>query len=224
VIFVGIFAGIIVSIRYHGQQRLMRERDMRARIDAILRRGLRSMVAAPAFSVGLALATGCKAHVSERSPCTVSDFEDERANGPCVFSRPEGVLIYAATAPPDDTAAPPGYGPDEAPAPPPPLGPPANLFKPRPESAAREIAAAIERCDLSTIRAAILSHGELSSLSRTPPDATAYEERITRWLGNWSLTDCTPSLPTTESPRPQPSIKSVVNVPAGRGERTCEPA
>jgi hypothetical protein len=194
---------------------------MRARIEAILRRGLRSMVAPPAFSVGLALATGCKAHVAERSPCTVYDFEDEKANGPCVASRPEGVAIYSATSPPDETTAPPYYGPDEGlappapPGPPAPLGPPANLFKPRPESAAREIATAIERCDLQALRAAILSHEELSSLSRTPPDAAVYDERVRRWLADWSLTDCAPVQPTADSVRPQPAIKSVVNVPAG---------
>jgi hypothetical protein len=197
---------------------------MRARIDAILRRGLRSMVAPPALSMGLALATGCKAHVPERSPCTVYDFDDEAENAPCLVSRPEGVLIYAATPPPGDAPAPPYYGPDEGIAPPSdgpdgtpgtraPLGPAPTLFKPRPESAAREIAAAIEGCDLPTLRAAILSYDELSAISRTPPDATAYEELVTRWFAKWSLTECTPRH-TTTAPR-QPTIKSAVNVPAG---------
>jgi hypothetical protein len=80
------------------------------------------------------------------------------------------------------------------------------------ESAAREIAAALEGCELPALKAAILSHAELSSISRTPPDLPAYEEMVTRWLSTRSFAECTPSQTTTPFERTGTHMRSDVTL------------
>jgi hypothetical protein len=185
----------------------MRERDMRARVEAFLGRQVRLLVVPPALGLGLALTTACKAHVPDRPPCTVYDFEDD-SRSPCAVSRPDGVPIYSAYAQDPDDSRPSRF-------------PPPEIYIPRPEETARAINAARESCDTAGLRAALLSHGEFSILARTPPDEATYEEMVVRWLATYSQPDCALSK-TAADPHPgQPKITGVVSLPAGREWKTA---
>jgi hypothetical protein len=88
-------------------------------VEAFLGRQVRLLVMPPALGLGLALTTACKAHVPDRPPCTVYDFEDD-SRSPCAVSRPDGVPIYSAYVQDPDDSRPSRF-------------PPPEIYRPRPE-------------------------------------------------------------------------------------------
>ena len=175
---------------------------MRARVEQFLGRQVRSLVVPPALGLGLALTPACKAHDPDRPPCTVYDFEGD-STPRCAVSRPDGVPVYSAYAQDPDESRPSRF-------------PPPEIYRPRPEETARAINAALANCDTPQLRAVILSHGEFSTLARTPPDEATYEEMVVQWLATYSQPDC--ALPKTAvDPQPgQPKIIGVDSLPAGQ--------
>ena len=175
---------------------------MRARVEQFLGRQVRSLVVPPALGLGLALTPACKAHDPDRPPCTVYDFEGD-STPRCAVSRPDGVPVYSAYAQDPDESRPSRF-------------PPPEIYRPRPEETARAINAALANCDTPQLRAVLLSHGEFSTLARTPPDEATYEEMVVQWLATYSQPDC--ALPKTAvDPQPgQPKIIGVDSLPAGQ--------
>jgi hypothetical protein len=176
-------------------------------VEAFLGRQVRLLVVPPALGLGLALTTACKAHVPDRPPCTVYDFEDD-SRSPCAVSRPDGVPIYSAYVQDPDDSRPSRF-------------PPPEIYRPRPEETARAINAALASCDTAGLRAALLSHGEFSTLARTPPDEATYERMVVQWLATYSQNDCALSKTAVDPHRGQPKITGVVSMPAGREWKTA---
>jgi hypothetical protein len=187
----------------------MRKRDTRARVERSLVLSLSKLVM-PALWLGAALSTACTPHAPERPPCSnVYDFQGG-ANSRCALSRSgPGYPVY-----PDYPVYPIGYPSDEDDGPPAPL-PWSEIFTSRPETAAREIKAAIEACDRAKLWNAILGYEEFSSFAKTPPDQTTYAQMIEECLATHLQEICDGSPMETHPRLGDPKIQKVVAVPAG---------
>jgi len=179
----------------------MRKRDTRTWGERSLGLSLSKLVM-PALWLGLAPSMACTAHAPERAPCgTVYDFHDP--NSRYALSQPDR-MIYPIGYPSED----------ENDGPPVPL-PRSEMCNSRPETAAREIKAAIERCDRAKLWNAILGYKEFSSFVKTPLAQETYAQMIMECLA-MNLQEICEESPIETHPRlGDPKIQKIEAVPAG---------
>ncbi len=144
-----------------------------------------------------ALFVACQAHAPAPAPCslTVYDFEDD-ASSRCPFVEADRRGDYVSP---------------EAEGPSPPL-PPSDRLTSRPETAARQIKAAIEACDRAKVRDRFLGYQELSSLATTPVAQDAYAQLLEEASAMHLQGLCEQS---SHSRLSDPKIDKVQAVPAG---------
>jgi hypothetical protein len=173
----------------------MRKRDTRAWVERSLGLSLSRLVLS-ALWLGLALSMACTAHAPEHAPSgTVYDFHDP--NSRYAPSRPD---VYPI-----------GYDDDGPPAP----LPRSEMSTSRPETAAREIKAAIEGCDRTKLWNAILGYEEFLSFVKTPLAQETYAQMIKECMAMHLQESCEASPIETHPRLGDAKIQKIEAVPAG---------
>jgi hypothetical protein len=146
----------------------MRERQMREHVERFLERQMRKTMMPAALGLGLAL-TDCR---SPMPPDAGPPAGSEEVEGE--LRRPDGVAVYSAPVSPRFVAR----------------GKYDTLY-----AFGAQTWDALDRCDFSFLRGAILSRGDLLSVSAGPPDEQSYSGIVDAWLEKLKQDFCTP-LPT----------------------------
>jgi len=108
-----------------------------------------------------------------------------------------------------------GYpGEDENDGPSTPL-PRSEMYNSRPETAAREIKAAIESCDRAKLWDSILGYEEFSSFAKTPLAQETYAQMIKECMAMHLRASCEASPMETHPRLGDPKIQKIEAVPAG---------
>ena len=183
----------------------MRERQMRELVERFLERQMRKTVMPAALGLGLALADCGHQGPPNAGPRSATLAETDEVEGE--LQRPDGVAVYSAPGPPR---------------------PPARYKYDKLWEFGRRTFAALDRCDFSFLRGAILSRGELSSIAAAGlPDEQSYRGMVEAWLEKLRRDFCTPPPePVPDDPyaqtQPEPrrwvgdfEVQDALVVPAG---------
>jgi hypothetical protein len=174
---------------------IMQEREMRERVERFLKLRLRNTMMPAALGLGFALAD-CRPQVPPNAgPATTAQQTAAEPVGD--LQRPDGVAIYSA---------PMMVGPGH---------PPKDPYK-RLEWSGVAAWLAVQNCDQSFLRGAILSQSEFASVTAEMPiDVPTYQKMMDEWLEKVTREFCTPPPEGTYRHLGGLNIKDVLFVPAG---------